>query len=171
MPEITPVLPVPLVRDAHVGDGREDFDFLFGTWHVAHRKLAVMVDPACTDWLEFDSTGTAHPILGGLGNIDTVVSPDAQGFSLRLFDPARRLWRIWWTSTNQPGVLDPPVEGRFTDGVGLFEGPDVVAGVPVVMRFHWRPGPTTARWSQEFSRDGGATWWTNWIMDFTRAAG
>jgi hypothetical protein len=150
-------------------DGRHDFDFLFGTWHVANRKLADMLDPDCTDWREFATTGTAHPILDGLGNIDTVVRADFQGFTLRLFDPERGVWRIWWCSTNRPGVLDDPMEGRFDDGVGLFHGTDTIAGQPIDVRFHWTPGTAAARWSQDFSRDGGATWWTSWVMDFTRA--
>jgi hypothetical protein len=157
-------------RDTPVGDGREDFDFLFGTWQVANRKLADMLDPDCTEWLEFTTTGTARPILGGLGNVDSVVRADFEGFTLRLFDPQRRLWRIWWSSTNRPGVLDAPMEGRFADGTGLFHGTDVVAGEPVDVRFHWRPGATAARWSQDFSRDG-RTWWTTWVMDFARADG
>jgi hypothetical protein len=38
------------------------------------------------------------------------------------------------------------------------------------MRFIWsRIGPTSARWEQAFSADGGASWEMNWIMDFTRA--
>lgn len=170
MATIPALLPTPFVRGTPVGDGREDFDFLFGTWQVAHRKLADMMDPGCTDRLEFTTTGTAHPILGGLGNIDSVVAPDSdfQGFTLRLFDPDQRLWRIRWCSTTRPGVLDPPVEGRFTDGAGLFQGTDVVAGEAVDVRYHWQPGTDAARWSQDFSRDGGATRWTNWIMDFSR---
>jgi hypothetical protein len=27
-----------------------------------------------------------------------------------------------------------------------------------------------ARWEQAFSEDGGRTWETNWIMDYTRIA-
>jgi hypothetical protein len=30
---------------------------------------------------------------------------------------------------------------------------------------------STPRWEQAFSEDGGETWETNWIMDFTRAGG
>lgn len=173
IPEVlAPVLPEPFVRGEPVGDGREDFDFLFGTWKVVNRKLADVLDPGCTEWLEFATTGTAHPILGGLGNIDSVVSPAGfQGFTLRLFEPEQRLWRIWWCSTNRPGVLDSPMAGRFTDGAGLFHGVDTVAGQQIDLRFHWRQGATTARWSQDFSRDAGATWWTTWIMDFTRSGG
>ncbi len=174
---LAPVLPVPFVRGDPVRDGREDFDFLFGTWRVANRKLADMLDPSCTEWREFATTATAHPILDGLGNIDSVVAPadradpGFQGFTLRLFDPAERLWRIWWCSTTRPGVLDTPVEGRFADGAGVFHGTDTVAGRPLHVRFHWRPGTSAARWSQDFSRDGGTTWWTTWVMDFTRPSG
>ena len=40
------------------------------------------------------------------------------------------------------------------------------------MRFTWSgvEGPTP-RWEQAFSTDGGSTWETNWVMDFTRAEG
>jgi NIPSNAP len=37
-------------------------------------------------------------------------------------------------------------------------------------RFHWtNPAPDAARWEQAFSADGGRSWETNWIMEFTRA--
>jgi hypothetical protein len=37
------------------------------------------------------------------------------------------------------------------------------------VRFTWSGAATpTPRWEQAFSGDEGATWETNWIMDFTR---
>lgn len=151
-----------------------DFDFLPGRWHVANRKLANPLDPSCTEWHEFEGVSEAHPILGGLGNIDQlqVEGDDYRGFSLRLYDPDTDAWRIWWASTSRPGRLDPPVEGRFTaDGTATFEGNDVLDGVPIRARFQWSDiTHATARWRQWFSFDGGATWSHNWTMDFTRAA-
>jgi hypothetical protein len=152
-----------------------DFDFLFGRWTVHHRKLADVQDPECTDWIEFDSDGEARPVLGGIGNVDTVSAtlPDGrefQGLTLRLYDPGADLWRIWWSSTGRPGKLDPPVEGRFRDGTGVFTGPDTIGGRPALVRYLWsRITPVSARWEQDFSFDGGITWDPpNWIMTFER---
>lgn len=155
-------------------DGSADFDFLFGRWSVHNRKLLDVTDPACDEWVEFDAVGEAWPVLGGLGNVDTfhtdALPPDSttfDGLTLRLFDPAIGTWRLWWTSTRQPGTLDPPLQGRFDGGSAQFEGEDVVGGRPVRVRFRWRSSPAV-RWEQDFSFDEGATWRTTWTMAFER---
>ena len=154
-------------------DGRADFDFLFGTWRVGNRRLADPLDPA--SWLSFETVAVARPLLGGLGNTDSYDSgPDADfhGITLRLFDPGSRLWRIWWASTSRPGHLDPPMEGRFDGAHGVFHGRDVVAGAEADVRFDWHvDAPGRARWRQSFSHDSGATWTTDFTMDFVRTGG
>lgn len=148
-------------------DGRTDFDFIFGSWRVHNRKLRDNTDPACTEWIEFDATAHATPILGGLGHIDRIRRDDFEGFTLRQFDPDARVWRIWWASSNRPGHLDPPLEGGWRDGTGVFLGDDVVGGLPV--RFQWTTdGADSARWQQEFSYDAGRSWRLNWVMELTR---
>src|SRR3954452_3400857 len=108
-------------------DGRRDFDFLYGDWLIHNRKLVNSADPDCAEWIEFEATGSAHPILNGLGNMDSFTVLDGpgdmaglEGASLRLYDTARGLWRIWWMSNRVPGQLDPPVEGRWVDGESEF---------------------------------------------------
>jgi len=158
-------------------DGRQGFDFLLGTWRVTNRRLRRPLDPADDSWEEFDAHAVVRPVLHGLGNTDTITSergPGGQpfeGVTLRLFDPRDGRWRIWWTSTRQPGQLDPPMTGEFTGGHGVFFGDDEVDGVPIRVRFDWHAlDDGGARWAQAFSFDGGRTWTTNWVMTFTRAA-
>ena len=155
-------------------DGRHDFDFFFGSWQQANRKRVNLLE-VDSEWVEFESSSDAGPILGGLGNIDTFDAPQFpgrpgfKGFSLRLFEPETGLWRIWWASTVGKGQLDPPVVGRFRDGIGLFECDDVIDGVSVKVRFSWKDiTPDSATWEQSFPFDGGATWDTNWITRHTR---
>jgi hypothetical protein len=152
-----------------------DFDFVFGTWHVHNRKLRDVLDPACDDWVEFPARARAEPVFDGLAHVDRYwaeASPVAaafEGLTLRQWDPKAELWRIWWSSSRNPGHLDPPMEGTWTDGVGTFLGHDTIAGTPTEVRFIWtNPTPSTARWEQAFSTDTGATWRTNWTMDLTR---
>jgi len=159
-------------------DGRHDFDFIFGDWTIHNRKLRDMTDPACDEWIEFTTTSHAEPVFGGLAHVDHITSgPDApggawEGLTLRQFDPRDGLWRIWWASTRNPGHLDPPLSGRFEEGIGVFTGDDSLFGRPIKLRFHWTSAaPGRARWTQEFSYDAGDTWQLNWIMEFTAAGG
>lgn len=153
------------------------FEFLDGCWNIRNRKLVDLLDPTCDEWLEFEASGEDRPILHGLGNrgrFSTEALPPSgrpfEGFTLRLFDPERDVWSIWWASTAQPGRLDPPVEGRFDhdDGIGRFSCDDVIGGIAVKVRFEWLPDRDAPEWRQSFSYDGGATWRTNWIMELTR---
>jgi hypothetical protein len=157
------------------GQGQHDFDFVFGSWHIANRRLRNPLDPECEDWEAFAAHSEAAPILGGCGHTDRMWAPEPpwgtamEGFTLRLFEPDSGLWRIWWSSTMRPGRLDPPVEGRFVSGIGTFETEDVIDGVSIGVRFRWTDTTSESpRWEQAFSFDEGATWTTNWTMQLTR---
>jgi hypothetical protein len=157
------------------GDGRGDFDFIFGRWSIRNRKVVDVTDPTCEEWVEFDASGEAFPVLDGYGHVDRMYVPNPtdgvafEGFTLRLFDPVTGSWKIWWSSTRAPGVLDPPVEGRFVDGHGTFECEDEIAGRLVRVRFEWLTGDLDSpRWQQSFSYDAGLTWKLNWTMELTR---
>ena len=149
-----------------------DFDFWFGSWDVRNRWLRRRL-AGSDDWEEFDATVVARPLLGGVGNEDEFRTDHAGGFigmSFRFFDPERRRWSIYWADSRRPGELDPPVFGAFSGDVGVFEGDDLYKGRPILVRFTWSGITTpTPRWEQAFSDDGGRTWETNWVMDFTRA--
>jgi hypothetical protein len=148
-----------------------DFDFWPGRWHVDNRRLRERL-VASDEWDEFESTVVARPILGGLGNEDEFRTDFGGGFvgmSFRFFDQHTRLWWIYWADSRRAGVLDPPVAGSFDGNRGVFEGEHTFARRPIVVRYVWSEVDTdTPRWEQAFSDDGGETWETNWVMDFTR---
>jgi hypothetical protein len=150
-----------------------DFDFFMGSWTVRNRFLRERLRGS-DDWEEFDATSTARLLPGVLGNEDEFRTSFQGGFvgmSFRFFDPASGRWSIYWADSRRPGLLDPPVLGGFENGTGVFEGTDVLDGRPIGVRFTWTQVDTPSpRWEQAFSGDGGQTWETNWIMEFTRAA-
>jgi NIPSNAP len=149
-----------------------DFAFLHGSWNVHNRYLKGRMRHS-TEWIEFDAQSDTQPLLDGLGQLDryrAVRDGNAiEGITLRLFNPATGEWSLHWADTVNPGVLLPPMVGRFTGDVGEFFGDEFVDGRKVLCRFHWtRTNPESPRWEQAFSGDGGKTWETNWIMTFTR---
>jgi len=154
----------------HDRDGARDFDFWFGRWKVRNRRLKERLVGA-RDWEEFDAVVECHPVLGGLGNVDSFDTDWGGGFrgmSLRLFDPAAKRWSIWWAS-DRTGRLEPPVSGAFEAGVGRFHGRDRHGDTPVLVRFVWSDvSATGAKWEQAFSIDEGRSWETNWVMHMTR---
>jgi hypothetical protein len=152
--------------------GAADFDFLIGSWSVAHRKLRDRL-VGSTEWFEFGGTMQAEAILGGLGNFDkNVIGLPEGGYeacTLRLFHRDTGQWSLHWIDGRDP-KLDPPLFGSFKDGIGTFHGDDSFRGRPIKLRFHWELlAPGKARWDQAFSPDAGESWETNWVMEFTRA--
>lgn len=152
-------------------DGVRDFDFERGAWRVHHR-----VRRADGQWVEFGGTCTNRALMDGAMNVEEHVferpTGTTRGVALRAYDAKTQEWAIWWVDSRDPhAALDPPVKGRFVDGVGTFVSDGVVDGKPLRTRYLWSQiTATSARWEQAYSRDAGATWETNWVMTFERAA-
>jgi hypothetical protein len=157
------------ITPAH--DGQHDFDFLFGKWRVHNRRLD---DPLHgSEWNEFGTLATVHPLWNGKGNIDEFIGETTrgpfEGATLRLYDANSGLWSLYW-STPQNGLTTVPNIGAFgNNGVGDFFSHEIIAGKPILCRYRWtqRAGEG-CRWEQAFSLDYGRSWKSNWTMDFTR---
>ena len=152
-----------------------DFDFWPGEWTARNRRLRERL-AGSDEWEEFESTSVARKILDGLGNQDEFRTDHGGGYdgmSFRFFDPETWQWSIYWADSRHPTLmLEPPVIGSFSGDVGVFEGDDRFAGRPIRVRYTWSNVTTpTPRWEQAFSEDGGETWETNWVTEFTRAGG
>jgi hypothetical protein len=155
--------------------GLHDFDHRVGKWTAHHRRLKERLADN-HEWVEFDGTQTEWNLMGGYANVDENVfdmpGGPYRGVTLRAYDPASGQWAIWWLDGRNPfGELDPPVKGRFENGVGTFYADDTLRGKAVRVRFVWSAiTATSAHWEQAFSPDGGKTWEVNWITDFRRVA-
>ena len=153
--------------------GLHDFDFEVGEWRVHHR---VKRPADSLQWLEFDGTSSNRSLMGGWANVEDNMfdkpSGVSRGVALRAYDPKTGQWAIWWIDSRDPfGALDPPVKGRFENGVGTFYSDGTLDGKPIRTRFTWSHiTPTSARWEQAYSSDAGKTWETNWIMEFRRVS-
>jgi hypothetical protein len=149
--------------------GIHDFDFQIGDWRVHHR-----VKRPSGEWFEFDGTSSNRPVMGGAANVEdnTFDKPSGvtRGVAMRAYDAKTARWAIWWIDSRDPlAPLDPPVIGRFDNGVGTFYSDGTFDGKPMRTRFIWSHiTPTSARWEQAYSFDAGKTWDTNWIMEFQR---
>lgn len=150
-----------------------DFDFLIGDWQVQHRRLVRRL-AGCTDWQTFGGRARLIKVLDDQGTVDDnwIDLPGGayHALTLRSFDPASREWAIWWLDHRFPHQLDAPMRGHFSGGVGRFFADDQFEGRTIRVRFLWTGTASgSPRWEQAFSADGGASWETNWQMDFRRA--
>jgi hypothetical protein len=154
------------------GFDQHDWDFLVGRWNVAHRRLKARL-AGCTEWDEFPGTCVNWTTLGGTGNVDDhlleLPGGTYRAMAVRALDEAAGQWLIWWLDARAL-TIDPPMRGGFRNGIGTFLADETFNGRPIKVRFRWTEiTPTSAKWEQAFSPDGGANWEANWYMDFTRA--
>lgn len=146
-----------------------DFDFLAGEWKIRNRRLK-SGDPA--EWETFDGEATVHRILAGAGSVEDLRIPSRgfAGMGLRLLDREQRLWADHWVNAKSGVLTPPPSWGSFVAGVGTWDSDDTDGERPIIVRGVWdRITPRSCRWFQAVSRDGGATWQENWVMDWQRA--
>lgn len=162
--------PEPLPR---LADAPEEWNFLAGRWQVRHRRRPRL--SRADRWDEFDGTFHNWPVLGGFGNVgDNLMrmpGGDLRGMGIRAWDPARGEWSSWWLDGRMPDRIGAPLRGGFRNGEGVLTGEEIVDGRAIRSRVIWsRITPRSARWEQATSSDGGTSWDTDWISDFTRMA-
>ena len=145
-----------------------EFDFLNGHWTIANRRLR-----APGDWDVFEGEATCWSILGGVASVEELRIParDFSGMGLRTLDAANGVWLDYWMNSKTGVPASAGTPGRFVGGVGNFDASDTEDGRPVIYRGCWdQITASSCRWRQGASRDGGATWDWNWIMDWTRVS-
>jgi hypothetical protein len=91
-----------------------------------------------------------------------------EGLSLRLYNPEARQWSLNFSNINS-GSMSLPTIGEFKNGRGEFFNQETLNGRAIFVRFVISDiTPTSARFEQSFSDDGGKTWELNWVAIDTR---
>ncbi|MES3024635.1 MAG: hypothetical protein V4857_23950 [Pseudomonadota bacterium] len=147
-----------------------DFDFLSGSWTIQHRQLKSSNPDV---WDAFEGEATCWSILDGVASIEELRIPARQfsGMGLRLLNREKQVWSDFWVNAKSGAMLAPGVEGYFQDGQGIFVSEDRDGEHAIQVRGVWdNISPTSCRWQQASSRDGGRSWQPNWVMDWVRAA-
>lgn len=152
-------------------DGQHDFDFEIGTWKT-HLRRRLRPLTGSNEWVEYDGTSIVRKVLKGKANlVELVVDGPAghiEGVSLRLYNPQSRQWSLNFANAND-GTLTTPSVGEFRNGRGEFFNQDTLNGRSILVRFVISDiTPTSCRFEQSFSDDGGKTWEANWIATDTR---
>jgi len=153
-------------------DGQHDFDFEIGVWKAQLSRLERPLTGSTT-WLNYEGTSVIRKVWDGRANLGELRVDGAddriEGLTLRLYNPHTRQWNITWAN-GRDGVLDrATMFGGFEDGRGEFFGQDTLDGRAIYVRFVFSAiTPTSFRFEQAFSADGGRTWEVNWNATFTR---
>lgn len=160
----------PAARPAHIPEGRPgDFDFLTGEWRIRHEWKRTPTGA----WETFTGEATVVSILGGICSVEELRIParDFNGMGLRLLDVTNKVWSDHWVNAKSGVVTTPGQRGGFANGEGIFDTNDVEGETPVIYRGIWDLiTPTSCRWRQGASRDGGQSWDWEWIMEWTRVS-
>lgn len=151
-------------------DGRQDFDWMIGTWK-AHTKSRVHSSTGPDTWIEFDGTEIVRKIWDGAvldeSERDT---PDRHDKSLMLYTytPGTHQWYIYFAS-DRDGKVGLPNVGEFKDGRGEFYVQDVLNGKLLFNRYVWSATTSASpHYEESWSSDGGRTWELVRIVDFAR---
>lgn len=151
----------------HPPEARQ-FDFWLGKWDV---NLRILQDDL--EWKD-SIAAEAHiiSILNGKAILELWDSVPIKGFSLRYFDSDLGRWVLWlnWPGKNRSGSSS--LTGAFRHGRGEFysesQSPD---GGRSLQRYTFSDvGPSSLRWDDAYSQDGGRSWTHQWIMEFSRTA-
>jgi hypothetical protein len=147
-------------------DGQHDFDFEIGKWNTHLRRLQHPLSGSTT-WVEYDGPSIISKVWDGRANlVELDVKGPAghiEGMSLRLYNPQSHQWSLNFANI-RVGSLGIPTVGEFKNGHGEFFGPDTFNGRPIMVRQVFSDiTPTSYKFEQSFSDDGGKTWEANWI--------
>jgi hypothetical protein len=153
-------------------DGSHDFDFGAGLWKT-HLKRRLHALSGSNEFIELNGTVNTRAVWGGRAHLEQIEAdgPNGhwQGLSLFLYNPTSHQWSQTFVNS-KAGTVDAGLVGSFKNGRGeLFES-DTLDGRAIFVRGVWSDiTPTTHRYQESYSADGGKTWEVELTADKTKA--
>ena len=161
----------PASSQATSRDGRHDFDFEFGDWTM---RLSRRVKPltGSNTWVQYEGSSIVRKVWNGAANIGEIEldgpGGHIEGLTLRVYNPDAKQWNVHFANSAS-GVLGEAMVGGFRDGRGEFYDQETYDGRAIFVRFVFSDiTPSSFKFEQAFSADGGKTWEANWVSTFTR---
>lgn len=152
-------------------DGRHDFDFEFGDWTM---QLSRRVKPltGSDTWVRYEGTSIVRKVWNGAANIGEIEldgpGGHIEGLTLRVYNPDAKQWNVHFANSAS-GVLGEAMVGGFRNGRGEFYDQETYDGRAIFVRFVFSDiTPSSFKFEQAFSADGGRTWEANWVSTFAR---
>ena len=147
------------------------FDFDLGTWHTHSSRLLHPLTGS-TSWVDLEGQTVVHRVWAGRANLAEYKADGPAGpvqlLALRWYNPNTREWNLDFATPNV-GTLGSPGVGQFKNGRCDFYDQEEINGRYVWIRFSiWKTSDDSAQSEQAFSEDGGKTWETNWVNQYTR---
>ena len=146
------------------------FDFWIGQWDVKLR----MIQPDNTWEDKVQSNAHIYSILGGKAILELWDESESGiiGHSLRYYNPHKDKWDLYlnWPGKNRSGTGYK--EGFFRHERGEFYNTSNLQDTSLTIERYTFSDitPHSLRWDDGYSSDGGRSWSSNWIMEFTRSA-
>ena len=140
------------------------FDFLVGDWELVGKPVAKTLAERIHGVRELRGTWKAHREFDGRGVEDELRLTDRAGnpravlHSMRVYDPAARHWLVTGLDPYRPAFSSSVAEWRGAEMIVTGSGADQDARAFVTRSKYFDITPTSFRFSQERSYDGGRTW-------------
>jgi hypothetical protein len=142
-------------------DGAHDFDFDIGVWHTEiTRRLHPLSDS--TESMKLSGTVTIRRVWGGKAQLEEIEADGPkghwEGMSLFLYDPVAHQWNQSFIGAAS-GVFSPGFVGSFHEAKGELFQQDTLDGRSVLVRATWSDiTPSSHKYQEHYSADGGKTW-------------
>jgi hypothetical protein len=153
-------------------DGQHDFDFHIGNWKTHISRLDHPLTGSTT-WLKYEGTLVARKVWDGRAQLEELEADGPTGHMEDalwfLYNPQSHQWSLNAAASND-GILGQPMFGGFKNGRGEFFDQEPFKGKAILVRQVWSDiTPTSHRFEQAFSDDGGKTWEINFVALLTGA--